>query len=106
MKADRLFVHIALAFLLLISQQLGTAHAVSHLAPDGGSSSSQKQQLPAELQCQPCLAFAAIGSALPGSPLSIPQLFLPTGAPIVALHVTPLPTLRRLFDPRGPPILN
>lgn len=52
-----------MALLLLFTQQMGFAHAISHLS-DLGSSSVKVKQIPLEQACDHCLAFAQIGSAL------------------------------------------
>jgi hypothetical protein len=102
----RVLAHIAFAFLLLFSQQLGTTHVISHLSSDFASSSSQQKQLPNEMQCDQCLAFAAIGSGLIGSPPSIPHFAASTTSFIEALLVKPLPAEHRAFDSRAPPSQN
>jgi hypothetical protein len=95
---------ILLAFFLLLFQQLGMVHAVSHLSPDLSSSTSNDKHLPGKVQCDLCLAFSAIGSALPGTP---PALFadLPASKLVVAVPIVSFlsfPT--RAFDSRGPPV--
>jgi hypothetical protein len=104
-KIRRVFAHIAFAFLLLISQQLGMTHAISHISSEIGAGASQKKQLPAELQCEQCLAFASLGSALTGDPPSVAQQFLPSAEPLAASQLEPLPSSPRPFDSRGPPSL-
>ena len=98
-------IPILLAFLLLLSQQLGVAHAVSHLSPDIASITSHDKHLPSERQCAQCLAFAAIGPALPNPPL---LLFVDLPASRVAVDA-PIEKFRhhtiRAFDSRAPPVL-
>jgi len=53
-----------LSLLLLLSQQMGIVHAVSHLSDLVRPKTSQHKQLPIEQTCGQCLAFAQIGSAL------------------------------------------
>jgi hypothetical protein len=105
LKIRRVFAHIAFALLLLLSQQLGVMHAVSHLSSDPASSSSQKNHLPSEMQCGQCLAFAALGSGLTGSPPSV--IFFPVAADtaIAVLLVKPLTAALRAFNSRAPPVL-
>jgi hypothetical protein len=63
---------IFLAFLLLLTQQMAFAHAISHLNGHTTSSGIAKQ-LPAEKACHQCLAFAQIDTALKGeAPLATP----------------------------------
>jgi len=99
----RIVAHLAFACFLLLSQQLGIVHAISHIASDSSLSESKRKQLPKELQCEQCLAFAAIGSGLTSSPISIAPVFLPSAAPVTALHAYLLPPAGRLFDSRAPP---
>lgn len=63
---------LLLAFFLLLSQQMGMAHGVSHLSPDAAS--SHDQTLPAEIQCEQCLVFASLSAAPPAL------------LPVIALH--------------------
>jgi hypothetical protein len=101
-KARRVLALVAFA-LVLLSQQLGMAHALSHVATDAGS--VQKKQLPAELQCGQCLAFAAIGSGLPGSPPSFHAPPLEAVAAIAPASRPGFPAPYRAFDSRAPPRL-
>jgi hypothetical protein len=64
-KPRSIIANWLLALLLLLSQQLATMHAVSHIA-DARAHSTQEKQLPADQACSQCLAFAQIGSALTG----------------------------------------
>lgn len=100
----RLVTHAVLTCLLLLSQQLGMVHAISHLAEDL-SAASRKTPLPAELQCEECLAFAAIGAGLTGSPPAVSPLPAATAMPVAVLHVNPFPAPLRAFDSRAPPAL-
>lgn len=66
---------LLLAFFLLLSQQMGMAHGVSHIShipPDAAS--SHDQTLPAEIQCEQCLVFASLSAAPPAL------------LPVIALH--------------------
>ncbi|HJV83206.1 hypothetical protein [Noviherbaspirillum sp.] len=90
--------------LLLVTQQLGITHAISHLSSATTSGKVQDKQLPAELQCEQCLAFAAIGAGLAGSPPPLVLLAMPseTGTDIpLAAQLPPVP---RAFDSRAPPV--
>lgn len=104
MKARRVFAHIAFAFLLL-SQQLGIMHAISHISQDAAYGSVQEKRLPRELQCEQCLTFAAFGSGLTGA-LPSPLFFLPEIDTAIAVSIVErLPATPRAFDSRAPPIL-
>lgn len=100
----RAFAHIAFVFLLLFSQQQGVVHGVSHLSPDTPSGSAQKKQLPAELKCDQCLAFAAIGAGLPDSPPSNPPVLAPHETFLEVSPAKALPAVQRAFDSRAPPV--
>ena len=51
-----------LSLLLLMTQQLGLAHGVSH-GSDTGYGAPHGKQLPVDQNCAKCLAFAPVGSA-------------------------------------------
>lgn len=104
MKARPILVKLLFAFLLL-SQQFGITHSISHLAPETASS-NYKKQLPTEAQCLQCLAFAAIGSGLTSSPSTLSALAVPSDTAVGAHAGMPLPAARRHFNPRAPPVLS
>lgn len=101
MKIRHVFAYVAFAC-LLFSQQLGIAHAVSHLSQNIGG--VQEKQLPAELQCEQCVTFAAFGSALTGSPPPGPTFFAQRAVAAEPLRITLLPAEARPFDSRAPPV--
>ena len=101
MKIRHVFAYIAFAC-LLFSQQLGMVHAISHISQDAGS--VQETPLPAELQCEQCLVYAAFGSALAGSLAPAPDFFAQYAFAAEPLHITPLPSEARPFDSRAPPV--
>ncbi|HJV87390.1 MAG TPA: hypothetical protein VJ698_18120 [Noviherbaspirillum sp.] len=103
MNARRVLAQFAFV-LLLLSQQLGITHAISHLSSAAASGKVQDKQLPAELQCEQCLAFAAIGAGLVGSPPQVPLLAAPAETGIAIPLVAQLPPVPRAFDSRAPPI--
>ena len=105
MKLRHAAARLALSLLLLLSQQLAFAHALSHLSAETASGVSRQKQLPPELQCDQCLAFAAIGSAV-NTP---PHAFV-IGQPASLLQAPPtsarlLPSPQRAFDSRAPPVV-
>ena len=103
MKVHRTFVHIAFAFLLLLSQQLGMSHAITHLSADASASSTQKKQLPAERQCEQCLSFAALDSGLTGSPPAFQRPADPIDVDVKVMLAAPRPANIRAFEARAPP---
>ncbi len=82
-------IRVLLSLLLLVSQQLASAHAMSHLAAqlDGTvqSSPAESKDLSSafaqDQSCKQCLAFAQLGGP-PSHPLSY---YLPTGAACTAI---------------------
>jgi hypothetical protein len=103
-KPRRIFSHLAFALFLLLSQQLGIAHAISHFTSDRVSHKTHEKPLPAEMQCSQCLAFAAIGSALNGASATfaaVPSVsWLPIAPPLVKL----LPSALHAYHSRAPPV--
>ncbi|MBC7514153.1 MAG: hypothetical protein H7234_06925 [Herminiimonas sp.] len=93
---------LLLALLLLVAQQAGWTHALSHLGDQTGSA-SQTKQVPADKLCQQCLAFAQIGSALQRAPLTflVPPLE-DCLTPVLAAMLAPV-LLRCGFQSRAPP---
>jgi hypothetical protein len=96
---------VLLACLLVVIQQLGFAHALSHLAnPNSQQSSRKDTQHPAEKVCIECVVFAQIGAGLTGQ---APRV----AAAAPQLEVVAAPA--RVFDPefipafqsRAPPAL-
>ena len=67
----RTLVHAAFALLLVFTQVDAVVHVVSHLADTGIRSSQPDKLLPHSQVCEKCLAFAAIGGAMPSMPLLV-----------------------------------
>jgi hypothetical protein len=103
-KIYRRLLPVLLALLLLGSQQMGFAHAVSHLS-DNSRHTQQNKQLPIEQVCDQCLAFAQIGSALTNLALLVLADAAPVSVPLP--HVSPvlLPRAPCVFHSRAPPVL-
>jgi hypothetical protein len=99
----RTFIHVAFAFLLLLSQQLGISHAITHLSACANSSSLQKQKLPAEKQCEQCLSFAALDSGLTSSSSAFLRPAGPVNAYAEVLFIGPLSAAILAFESRAPP---
>lgn len=110
-KARRPIFHALLALLLVLSQQLGLAHAVSHWSgyrqgmeqvqdSDGGVNAG----LALDHNCSQCLAFAQLASAI-----YTPEFTFPTVAfvaPLATAADSPAPGRRNLrpYDSRAPPL--
>ena len=67
----RALLHAGFALLLAFTQIDSAVHVVSHLADADTASSQTNKQLPHSKVCGKCLAFAAIGGALPSMPLVV-----------------------------------
>ena len=106
MKRRQSILPALLALLLLLSQQLGFAHAVSHISDPPRYSTSHGKQLPIEQACEQCLAFAQIGSALPTHVFSL-TVDTARDAAIPATSSSVLyPRPIRAFQSRAPPRLS
>lgn len=105
MNLRSVFARIAFILFLLVAQQQAVVHAISHFSPHAASGVSKKQ-LPSELQCEQCLAFAAIGSALTGSHAHPPLPAAPAIVGVVAPSPAPVIALWRAFNPRAPPLFS
>lgn len=69
-KTRRPLIHLLLALMLLVSQQLSFAHLMNHALQSSSESSvsidkAASGKLLVHQSCQDCLAFVALGSALP-----------------------------------------
>jgi hypothetical protein len=101
-QTRRPLVSIFLVFLLLFTQQIGYAHAISHLVK-ANYSESKNSQLPVEQACEHCIAFAQIGSALRSDPIFF--AVTPVAAEIPQARSTQFHFLRTIcvFQSRAPP---
>jgi hypothetical protein len=99
------FLRVLLVLLLLASQQMGMAHAFSHLhAPL--HKDSPDHNLPCEQTCDQCLAFASIGSALTSPTIALfavpatnPKWVAEQSERFIPATVVP-------FDSRAPPSIT
>jgi hypothetical protein len=92
--------------MLLLSQQLGLAHAATHLSSDIASSASHDKKLPDEMHCAQCLAFASIGSALTGPSFSWHCDTIVFRIAVAAKVDNIFPCTVRAFDSRAPPSIS
>ena len=98
--------HVLIAVALLFTQQAAQLHALSHLGRDlAVAERGDKKAPPVGHPAEQCLAFHAVGSALP---TGAPGFVLPRiEATAVAHYVQFLPFSPRLaFDSRAPPVLS
>lgn len=116
MYRRRPIVHVFLALLLLLTQQLGVTHVYSHWSGAEQLSARQSAQLSEEEQsehrkriavhkvCAECMSVAQLGAAITSAPLTLALTTLSTGP--VTLQVT-LPACERtvcVFQSRAPPL--
>ena len=110
----RCVVHVLLSLLLLVSQQMAFAHAMSHwtgklgtphaaalVQPNPGNdlSSSVAQ----DGSCSQCLAFAQMASAIGSRHRQFAPLDLQTERVIALVTSQAAPRTVRVFDSRAPP---
>lgn len=100
----RTLLHAGFALLLLFTQVASVVHVVSHLADADTGSSQTDKQLPHSKVCEQCLAFAAIGGAMPSTPLVVGDwavAVLEVRDQPVTFHSEPC----RAYASRAPPAL-
>jgi len=100
---QRTFLHIVFAFLLLLCQQWGISHAITHIAGNANPDNVQKKQLPGEKQCERCLAFAASGTGLTNSSSAFMRPAGPIDVDTELPFSGPLLALIHAFESRAPP---
>lgn len=98
----RNFLHVLLALLLLCSQQMRVAHAVSHWG-DSHQSSTDSKHLPSDKPCDQCLAFAQIGSALNSHAISFAFLSVDASGQLEQLTQCHFSRPIRTYLSRAPP---
>lgn len=115
MKTKRQIVYALLSLLLVLSQQLGMAHAISHwsdyrqsgervLQFEAGAEQGGNAGLALDHNCSQCAAFAQLASALPTQDSAFPVVAY--GATFVAAapaQPQQAPSARP-YDSRAPPL--
>lgn len=113
MILKRQIAYALLSLLLVLSQQLGMAHAISHWS-DVRQSGEAVQRIDAEKggsaglaldhNCSQCAAFAQLASALPTQEYLFPAVAYGTPAVATATaQAQPAPSARP-YDSRAPPL--
>lgn len=102
MRLRSVILSLSLSLLLLATQQLGIAHAIDHPGKIA-QHQSQDEQVPNGSVCDLCLAFAAVGSALPGSTQTLCACAQDHLVTLSDRVVYPTLPFLRLFDSRAPP---
>lgn len=93
-----------LAILLVLVQQIGYAHALSHFAnPDAPRPARSDTQHLAEKVCVQCAVHAQLGSPLPSHGVSIPLVAIGYAQAAVEPHRIFLPASSPPFLSRAPP---
>ncbi len=114
MNLKRHIAYALLSLLLVLSQQLGITHAISHLSDvsqgsqqrlerDAGAGFSTSKNLALDQNCDQCLAFAHIAHALDTPSYTFPVA--DHAAPVVLVAATPVACQRTtcVFQSRAPP---
>jgi hypothetical protein len=112
-KANRHLFHVFLALLLVLSQQLGMVHAVSHWSdfrPGGAPQAVDASEpglsagLALDHNCSQCAAFASLASAVGTPSYSFPVL--DSSAPQAGAALAEPHSARtvRAYDSRAPPL--
>ena len=111
----RPLVHVLLSLLLLVSQQMAFAHAMSHWTGKLGSSHPAAGPVQRELEndlsssvaqdgsCSQCLAFAQMASAIGSSPPQFAPLDLQTERAVAFVTTEAAPRTICVFHSRAPP---
>ena len=99
----RTYRHLLLAAALVLAQQAAQLHALSHLKHDLVKAEHRGQCIPPiNHPAEQCIAYHAVGSALPGLPLAIVGVDVAI-PPLATVHSSvPFPP-RIEFDSRAPP---
>ena len=108
----RVLFRVLLSLVLLVSQQMAIAHAISHWSVAASASGEQagaeenalSRAVAADKSCAQCLAFAQVDTAL----ASFGPVFVP-GPPLrcavaAQLPAPPVPATVLHYRPRGPPV--
>ncbi|WP_317202722.1 hypothetical protein [Janthinobacterium sp.] len=114
MRLHRSIAYALLSLLLVLSQQMGISHGMSHWADAAPAARSALQDagqdgrhaaksLAVDQSCAQCLAFAQIGTILAAPLYAVPSLH--SSAPTRIAALTPPTCLRTVcvFQPRAPP---
>lgn len=104
MKRRQPLLHALLVLLLIISQQFGFAHAVSHLSDPARHGNAHHKHLPSEHSCPQCLSFAQLGSALPPLVFRLPVAANPEASPESRLSYSVHTRTISAFRSRAPPL--
>jgi hypothetical protein len=110
----RCIAHVLLSLLLLVSQQMAFAHAMSHWTGKLGSShgatlvqlesgNDLSSSVAQDRSCGQCLAFAQMASAIGGDPRHFVPLDLQTERAAAFVATGAVPRTVCVFHSRAPP---
>ncbi|NYE60295.1 hypothetical protein FHW58_001447 [Duganella sp. 1224] len=112
MKYSRPFVHVFLALLLLLTQQVGVAHIYTHwigaeqqelqLTEEGQA--EHRKRLAVHKVCAECVSVAQMAAAITSSPLTLAISTLSTGPVTVPATLPACERTTCVFHSRAPPL--
>lgn len=108
----RPIIHVLLAFLLLLTQQVGASHVYSHWVDltrseaefSSGEQSETRKRLAVHKVCAECVTVAQVAAALTSPPVAI--AVVATGGGVIATPATLAECERTVcvFQSRAPPL--
>jgi hypothetical protein len=112
-RANRHILNALLALLLVLSQQLGMAHAVSHWSDYrhgseqqaiGSGETALSPGLALDHNCSQCAAFASLASAIHTPSFSFPAVAYSAPYAAAVSHAPHCAAGARAYDSRAPPL--
>lgn len=104
------FLRVLLSLLLLVTQQMGASHAMSHWAGSDTTAQSQADatQAPSnefahDQGCAQCLAYAQVSAAVASPAHALPPLAPAAFDPLAASRVADCARTVCVFQSRAPP---
>jgi hypothetical protein len=99
----RLLIAITVACLLILTQQAGAVHELSHLGDEPAASQQDEDGLPDKV-CERCLAFAGTAAGAPPA-ASGATLAAPADRPACAQFLSTTALANGPYWSRGPPLV-
>jgi hypothetical protein len=104
------FLRVLLSLLLLVTQQMGASHAMSHWAGADATAQSRdgathkpSKVFADDQGCAQCLAHAQVSSAIASPVHAMPALALASYDPLAPSHVSDCARTVCVFQSRAPP---
>ena len=113
MNYRRPFVHMLLALLLLLTQQVGVTHIYSHwgsteqqqnIQLTDDDQSEHRKRIAAHKMCAECVSVAQMAAAITSSPLTLAISTLSTGPVTVPSTLPACERTTCVFNSRAPPL--